>query len=222
MLKCKGIISNFQRKILLSFSGIKDSQNFYLTGGTALAEFFFAHRKSFDLDMFCVEKEIILPFSRILEEEFNKTYSAQIVRRFETFVEFEISSEEENVKLQLCYDTPFRIDYPEDSELGIKVNDFKDLVIDKLLAFFGRAEPRDAVDLYFILQREDIWKLIELASKKDKGFDLYWFAIALDKIEDFPEDINRWPVEMIAKLDVRELKRYFATLAKDVMKKIKR
>jgi len=34
---------------------------FYLTGGTALAEFYLAHRKSFDLDIFTTEKGIIIP-----------------------------------------------------------------------------------------------------------------------------------------------------------------
>jgi predicted nucleotidyltransferase component of viral defense system len=31
------------------------------------------------------------------------------------------------------------------------VNGYLDQCVDKLLAYFGRAEPRDAVDLYFIL-----------------------------------------------------------------------
>ncbi len=221
MLKCKGVISNFQREILCAFSRIKDSKNFYLTGGTALAEFYFAHRKSFDIDISSQEKDLILPFSKVVEDEFSKIYSVQVIRRFETFVEYELSGKEEKIKLQLAYDTPVRFYPPEDSELGIKVNDFQDLIVDKLLAFFGRAEPRDAVDLYFILKKEDIWEITERAAIKDKGFDLYWFAVALEKVKDFPDDINRWPVEMILKLDASELKKYFVKLAIEVMKKIK-
>lgn len=76
-------------------------------------------------------------------------------------------------------------------------------------------------NFYFILQKEDFWKLIELASKKDKGFDLYWLAVALEKVEDFPEDINKLPVEMIVELDVVELKRSFNKLAIEIIKKIK-
>lgn len=77
--------------------------------------------------MFTVEKELVLPFSRGFEEEFKKTYQVQAIRRFETFVEFEVSNKKENVKLQLAYDTPYRFGSPEDSELGIKINDFNDL-----------------------------------------------------------------------------------------------
>ena len=74
-----------------------------------------------------------------------------VIRRFSSFVEFEAGYEHENTKIQLAYDSPFRFEEPVDSELGIKINDYKDLIVDKFLAFFGRAEPRDAVDLFFIL-----------------------------------------------------------------------
>ncbi len=186
MLKCKGIISNFQTELLSSFSRIKDADNFYLTGGTALAEFFFAHRKSFDLDIFTVEKQLIIPFSRVVEEELKETYNVLVIRRFETLVEYEIARDQEKVKLQIAYDTPFRFGPPEDSELGIKVNDFKDLIVDKLLAFFRRSEPRDAVDLYFILQRESLWNLTELPPKRTKVLIYTGWAQHLRKLRTFP------------------------------------
>jgi hypothetical protein len=47
LLKSNGIITDLQREILLIFSTIPDSDMFYLTGGTALTEFYLAHRKSF-------------------------------------------------------------------------------------------------------------------------------------------------------------------------------
>ena len=58
------VLTPFQKKVLEFFAGLKDSQYFFLTGGMALAEFYLGHRKSFDLDMFTSEKELILPFSR--------------------------------------------------------------------------------------------------------------------------------------------------------------
>ncbi len=68
--------------------------------------------------------------------------------------------------------------------------------MDKFLAFFGRAEPRDAVDLFFIPKKETIKDIAKLAAKKDPGFDIYWLAVAPGKVKDFPDEINRWPVEM--------------------------
>ncbi len=221
MLKGKGIISDLQKEVLLSFSGLTDSQHFYLTGGTALAEFYMGHRRSFDLDLFTAEKGLILPFSRAVGDELKKKFSVDVVRRFETFAEFEVGKMAETIKVQLAYDSPFRFKKPVDSNLGVSVNDYKDLIVDKFLAFFGRVEPRDAVDLFFILKREGFWELVKLAPKKDPGFDLYWLAIALEKTKDFPDDINRWPVEMLVEVKVEELKGMFLNFSKEVMNKMK-
>jgi hypothetical protein len=221
VLKSKGIISELQKGILNIFSNIADSKLFYLTGGTALAEFYLAHRKSFDLDIFTTEKELVLPFSYTFEEEIKKFFSLRIVKRFTTFVEFEVSEKEKTTKIQLACDSPFRFEEPVDSDIGVKVNDYKDLIVDKFLAFYGRAEIRDAVDLFFILKTKDVWELVKFAKQKDPGFDLYWFANALHKVKNFPDDINEWPVEMIEKIDVKEFKNLFLNLSNEIMDKIR-
>jgi predicted nucleotidyltransferase component of viral defense system len=221
LLKSKGIITDLQREILTIFSEIHDSKMFYLTGGTALAEFYLGHRKSFDLDIFTTEKGLIIPFSYAFEQELKKNFLVKVVRRYETFVEFEVSAKGDSTKVQLAYDSPFRFENPIDSDIGVKVNDYTDLIVDKLLAFFGRAEPRDAIDLFFILKTEDFWKLIELAKQKDPGFDLYWLAIALHKIRNFPDDLRYWPVETIKKVDIKELKGLLLNLSREIMDKIK-
>jgi hypothetical protein len=221
VLKGKGIISDFQKEIICSLLEISDLQYFYLTGGTALAEFYLGHRRSYDLDIFTAEEGLVLPFSRIAEEELKKKkFSIEVIRRFTSFVEFELTEKDERTKLQFAYDSPFRFDKPVGSDIGIKVNAYKDIIVDKLLAFFGRAEPRDAVDLFFILKKENVWELTELAGKKDPGFDLYWLAVALEKIRDFPDDIIRWPVEMIAEIKVEDLKDIFYRLSREIMERL--
>ncbi|MGQ9723684.1 MAG: nucleotidyl transferase AbiEii/AbiGii toxin family protein, partial [Candidatus Jordarchaeum sp.] len=222
MLKGKGIISKFQKRIIETVKNIPDFAYFYLTGGTALAEFYLGHRKSYDLDIFSGEKELILPFSRIVEDELKKKFSTNVIRRFASFVEFEISQENEIVRVQLALDSPFRFEEPLESDLGVKINDYKDITVDKLLAFFGRVEPRDAVDLYFILENENFWALADLAKKKDPGFDLYWMAIALEKVKDFPDRISRWPVEMLVRVNIKELKNKFSYLTREIMERLKK
>ncbi|MCX5975766.1 MAG: nucleotidyl transferase AbiEii/AbiGii toxin family protein [Coprothermobacterota bacterium] len=46
---------------MASLSQIPDLIQFYLTGGTALAEFYLGHRKSFDLDIFTGEESADQP-----------------------------------------------------------------------------------------------------------------------------------------------------------------
>ena len=62
---------------------------------------------------------------------------------------------------------------------------------------------------------------MELAKQKDPGFDLYWLAIALNKVKEYPENVENLPVEMIREINVKELKELFLTLSKEVMRKIK-
>lgn len=221
-LRGKGLISDFQREIIGSLKNLADLKYFYLTGGTALSEFYFGHRLSYDLDIFTVEKDLVLSFSRIVEEKLkNRSFSVEVIRRFASFAEFELTKKDEKVRLQLAYDSPFRFQNPEESDLNIMVNDYQDIVVDKLLAFFGRVEPRDAVDLFFILKKENIEKLSQLAVQKDPGFDLYWLAVALEKVEEFPDEISKWPVEMLLKLDARELKAEFHRISHQLMDNLK-
>jgi len=222
MLKGKGIISEIQKRILGSFQKSADASNFYLTGGTALAEFYFGHRKSYDLDLFTAEAGLVFPFSGILVDRLNSDgIHVTVTRRFSSFVEFEVAWQKEKTRVQLAYDSPFRFEEPVDSELGVRINDYRDLVVDKLLAFFGRAEPRDAVDLFFILKKESMVDMAKLAAKKDPGFDLYWLAVALRKVKDFPDEISRWPVEMLAEINAVELKAQFSRLALEIVENLK-
>ena len=222
MLKGKGIITDLQKEVLSVFCQIPDSQTFYLTGGTALSEFYMGHRLSYDLDFFTSESGLIQPFSDVIQAEMGKReFSVITMRRFQTFTEFKLAKKEEETIIHLAYDSPFRFSPPVDSACGVRVNDYTDIIVDKLLTFFGRVEPRDAVDLFFILKKEDLWRLSVLAPQKDPGFDLYWLAVALEKVRDFPDEIEKWPVDMLIEVNARELKSKFLRLAREIMDKMK-
>jgi predicted nucleotidyltransferase component of viral defense system len=148
----RGILAPLQVATLSALQAAPDAERFYLTGGTALAELYLGHRRSFALDLFTAEQPLVLPFSRIAEERLRREdLTVSVVRRLATFAEIEVSRGQDAVRVQFAYDTPHRFAPPVETELG-RVNDFQDLVVDKLLAFFGRTEPRDAVDLAFILR----------------------------------------------------------------------
>ena len=220
LLKGKGIITDLQRKILLAFCEIPGSEMFYLTGGTALAEFYLAHRRSYDIDLFTTEKDFVIQFSHTFEEAMKKLFQVKTIRRLLNFAEFEVSDGIAQTKFQIALDSTFRFGEPVDSDIGIKVNDYTDLIVDKLLAFFGRVEPRDAVDLFFILKNEDLWKLTGLAKQKDPGFDLYWLAVALKEVESFPDQIELWAVDMLEPVDPREIKAKFSELRIEILRRI--
>jgi len=222
MLKGKGILTPIQRNLLVEFGKIREASFFCLTEGTALTEFYLGHRCSYDLDFFTSERDLIIPFTKGIEENLlREQYTLSVIRRFESFVELEVNKEGESVGIHFAYDSPFRFEEPQLSELGVKINSYRDLIVDKLLAFFGRWKHRDAIDLFFILRTEPIEALMEMAKQKDPGFDLYWFSVALKEVDKFPDDIAQWPVDMLVEVNARDLKSKFLSLAREIMDKIK-
>ncbi|MBE0683971.1 MAG: nucleotidyl transferase AbiEii/AbiGii toxin family protein [Anaerolineales bacterium] len=219
-IKGFGTLTSLQKEFMEILAGMPDKDQFYLAGGTALSEYYLGHRLSFDLDYFTGTENLILPISYQIESACqNKGLSLKVIRRFATFVELLVENERESLKIDLALDSPYRFESPVLSNEGIYINDYSDLRVDKLLAYFGRAEPRDAVDLYFLLQKESPELLLEQAAQKDTGFDPYWFAIALNRSENFPNEIERWPVKMLKPFDPQNLKQVFLDWAIKLMDK---
>lgn len=217
-IKGFGTLTPLQREFMELLASLPDKEQFYLAGGTALSEYYLGHRLSFDLDYFTSTENLILPLSYQIENACQKKgLSLKVVRRFGTFVELLVENGNESLKVDLALDSPYRFESPVLSNEGIYINDYADLRSDKLLAYFGRSEPRDAVDLYFILQKESPEALLEHAAKKDTGFDLYWFALALNRSENFPDEPERWLVKMIRPFEPRKLKRMFLDWAVKLM-----
>jgi hypothetical protein len=174
IIQGKGLITTIQKAFLALFSKLPDQEHFYLTGGTALAEYYLGHRLSFDLDFFTSEEQLILPLSYQIEKLSSRTgLQINVIRRFSTFVEFVVNQNGDSLRVDLGLDSPFRFLPPVLSSEGVFVNSYEDLCVDKLLAYYGRAEPRDAVDLHFVLQDKPLEELMEQAAEKDSGFDLY-------------------------------------------------
>jgi hypothetical protein len=222
MLRGKGLLTPIQRSFIAEFAFLPDQAQFYLAGGTALAEYYLGHRLSFDLDFFTAEASLILPYSYQIEAlGRHGDLEVSVVRRFTTYVELTVAQNEERLKVDLAQDSPFRLEPSVQTEEGIRVSALSDLRIDKLLAYYGRAEPRDAVDLYFILQQAPLDELVTQAAQKDPGFDLYWFAVALNRATDFPDELERWPVRMLQPLNPRDLKVQFQDLALQLMAKVR-
>ena len=74
-----------------------------------MAEYYLGHRLSYDLDLFTSEADLILPFSyRVEKAARDAGLKAIIVRRFASFVEFQVVQNENTLKIDLALDSPFR------------------------------------------------------------------------------------------------------------------
>jgi hypothetical protein len=67
MMEGKGLLTPIQRAFLPVVASLPDQEQFYLAGGTALAEFYLGHRLSFGLTWFTAESDLILTFSQRVE-----------------------------------------------------------------------------------------------------------------------------------------------------------
>ena len=143
-----------QRQVeILTKIGNEDyfGQNFYLTGGTALAAFYLRHRYSEDLDFFSereVDPAIIDVFFKKIKTEleissidFQQSYNRNLF-----FLHF---TDGEVLKTEFTY-FPFpRIDATR-IEVGVSVDSVLDIAVNKLFTIYQRTQARDYIDLFFI------------------------------------------------------------------------
>ncbi|PIU37278.1 hypothetical protein CO005_00535 [Candidatus Roizmanbacteria bacterium CG_4_8_14_3_um_filter_34_9] len=192
------------------------SKIFYFGGGTALSVFYLNHRYSVDLDFFSekeFDKNIIIKFINLIASEL-KT-SVKMTKK-EMVMWFELQKGEETLKVDFL-----NFPYPRvDKNLiyqGIEIDSPKDIGANKLLLLNLTEEPKDYVDLYFILKEKcSIWDLIEIVRVK--------FKLELDLISlggDFmnAEKIKFLP-QMLKPLTIEELKTFFKLQAKKLGTKV--
>lgn len=217
------ILTSLQEEILKIFGQTQESDLFYLTGGTALAAFYLQHRLSKDLDFFTVEEEVIGHFGERLKGNLEaKGIRTQTIRKLKSSFEILASKEAVNVPIHLALDSPFRFKEPEEIYLGVKVDSLIDIATNKLLTVFSRSEPRDFVDIFFLIKEKfSLEELIEKSKLKDPGLDEYYLAIAFHRANELPDDISKFPVSMIKPIDIKEMKGYFINQALSLLDKAK-
>ncbi|MFH0919933.1 MAG: nucleotidyl transferase AbiEii/AbiGii toxin family protein [Fibrobacterota bacterium] len=148
------------------------SRDFFLTGGTALSVFFLHHRVSEDIDLFSTGNPD-LPFIAV---ELSRKYGPRAVRirQSEMSVFFLI----DGIKLDLVKDPlsqkTERTLFPLETGGSISLDTLRNMMSNKLCASVGRREPKDYVDLFFLLNGRscDEWMSVYAdARNKDAIFD---------------------------------------------------
>ena len=210
------ILTPFQKELLKAIGNSNLADNFYLTGGTALAAFYLQHRYSEDLDFFTADPNAVRLVAPSLETVAQTLSAAlEFSRTFNTFIEgFITSPDGERLKLDFAYDTPYRLQPTELSqEFGIQLDNSLDISANKLAALFDRAAEKDFVDIYFINKELMLFAdLLPQARQKHVGMDDYWLAIALQRVRH----VKILP-RMIKPLTLADLQTYFLELADSLM-----
>lgn len=139
-------------------------------------------------------------------------------RTLGTFLEcFLVSPGGERLEMDFAQDSPYRLEPVRyDAELGIQIDHPTDIACNKLSALFDWAEPKDFVDVYFVVRELlPFDELLTLARRKHLGLDDYWLALALFRVEQV-EFLPR----MIKPLSLSELRAFFLERAREVMVRV--
>ena len=196
------------------------AEHFYLTGGTALARFYYHHRESLDLDLFTNDptQDFSLVNRTVLGilHALDLRITSQVTT--DTFIQYIVTDPAgTSLKVDLVKDVPVHFGALVVNQ-GIRVDSLENIGSNKVLAVFGRTEAKDFIDLYWILQRSDLKfdDLFQQAREKDLGLSELFLAYALQNIEK----IRLFP-HMLEPLPWEEIKVFFQALARQLLARIK-
>lgn len=162
-----------QDRFLALFFANALADGFYLTGGTALARFYFYHRESIDLDLFTNQRDADFDAVNRAVLGILQTLSMRIQSQVTTptFLQYiVVDASGTTLKVDLVKDVP--VHFGATRELGgIRLDSLENIGANKVLAVFGRTDAKDFIDLYWILQRTNLMfdDLYALAKEKDLG-----------------------------------------------------
>ncbi len=216
----KSILSANQKKILSAISADKEiSRFFYLTGGTALAEYYLRHRLSEDLDFFSeteVDPRAVYVFFKSIakkcgikeidsENSFNRNLfflhlnDGNIIKTEFTF--FPFPRIERKIKIG-----------------SLAVDGLLDIAVNKLFTIYQKPRARDFIDLYLIIKKGKL-SINELVKKAKIKFD--WHIDYLQLAGRFcqAKEVKDYP-KMIIKMKDGEWQDFFIFEAKKLQNKI--
>lgn len=185
---------------------------YYLSGGTALAEYYLQHRDSDDLDFFADTKTDII-FIESFVNKLTQRFGAPAARMEHIHDRrlFFLPLNEGELKLEFT-SYPFLALDKRTQKNGVFIDSLRDITANKLAALLDRFEPKDFVDLYFLLQNRS---LEDIRSDVEKKFGLTVSPLFLGgelakvrRIEILPR--------MRKPLTIEELKKFFTKLATEL------
>ena len=212
----KSILSKNQKNILKLLGNDKDiTDNFYLGGGTALAEFYLHHRLSEDLDFFS-ENEFEPQSISVVLRKLQKPAGIVKVEYTQSFNRslFFIKLEKEKIKTEFTY-FPFPRIEKKTKIGGLYVDSLLNIAVNKVFTIYQKPRSRDFIDLYCILQREKEWTLDELVKKAQIKFNNYLDPIQLGAQYLKAKELKDYP-KMIVEISENAWQDFFIEAAKDL------
>jgi hypothetical protein len=200
----RGVLAPLQADLLARLSAALP--DFFLTGGSALAEFYLGHRVSEDLDLFTARIDAFADADVLVRQvAVERGIPVAVVRSSRFFRRYVFDSAEEQVVIDLVLDPVPQVNPDKPIFDGIRTDTLREIAVNKVCTLLERWEPRDLVDLLFIERAGiDPLDLIAEARRKDGGLTPASLAFSLATAPP----IDQMPHGMLAPLTVDELRAY--------------
>ena len=214
------ILSENQKKFLKLLSGEKlICAHFYLTGGTALAEFYLHHRLSEDLDFFS-------------EQEFDPQSISVILKKIQTSggikkIEYQQSfnrnlfflyTDTDMIKTEFTYFPFTRIEQKQ--KIGnLFIDSLIDIATNKIFTIYQNPRSRDFIDLYLILKHNPAFTINSLIENAQIKFDNYIDPIQLGAQYVKAKELKDYP-RMLEKIDEKAWQEFFIKEAEKLSGKV--
>lgn len=209
----KTILNPFQKEVLLEFKKTSLASKFYLSGGTALAQYYLKHRYSEDLDFFTKEEldfEELKKFINFIAKK-TRVRKIEIQKGFGLYAFFL-----DNNKIDFGQ-YPFEPVIKLKKFEGILVESMYDIALNKAHTIAFRPRMRDFIDIYFILEKEKDWNFRDLLERSFEKFEMRADALQVGENLMMVETLVDVPV-MISKIDLKKLKDFFLKEADKLQK----
>lgn len=215
-LKNNQVLLPYQVVFLRDFFASPLTEQFFLTGGTALSAFYLAHRESKDLDLFCM-RDFEMRQIETLISDIAKKMKCEVSAKVSTssYSEIYLHNKWENwtQRIDVVKEQPKH--FGEIEQIGgVRIDSLENIGSNKICAILGRIEIKDYIDLYEII-RQSKWtfsELWELAKQKDLGLNEFTLANSIVDIEQ----IGLWP-KMLIEIDREEMTKYYKDLVSKLL-----
>lgn len=215
-------LNPLQKEVLNLFSENPLKEQFYWTGGTALSVLYLNHRRSEDIDFFSDQTfshDQIVGFVQDLKSQLGleRVEEEKIFDRWEFFLQ-----DDNELRIEFVFYNHPNLK-PRQEWKGITVDSLEDIAVNKTMALFGRNDPKDVVDLYFLLTEKEygVEKLLEKVERK--------FGVKFNKTSFWSEgcrvleDLDDITPLLLAESSERkqqiieEIKKYFSSKSSDYL-----
>lgn len=185
------------------------TQDFFLTGGAALAGFYVGHRDTLDLDLFTTTTALAEGDHVLHEVAHALGAHVEKLQTSRGFLRRLLRRGDESVVVDLVHDEAPQGAFGKTVRDGIPMDRPEEILANKLCALVSRAEIRDIVDVRALLARGlSLTEALGLAQQKDAGVtpaQIGWLLgeiriseatripgdVAADELREFVSDLRR-------------------------------